>query len=315
MPSFRRAVLLYNPSSGQRRAKRLGLVEAAAAVFKSKGIEVELEPTRAANSAGEQARAAIARGCDAVFIAGGDGTINEAIQGIVGSNVIVGTIPLGTGNVLARELGIPFIPSDAAAALADAPEINVPIAMCECVGRDGAPVRRHFLIIAGAGPDAHMAYRITAAHKKYLGIAAYGGELLRLLFAYHYAMFDVSYTGPESSGTFGATQLFASRIPRIRPMLRLFTPGAGLLRNDLRVLAFKTRRRLSFFRYVMGALVGRHVRPRDVDLFCATEMKITPRGETPRLYVEVDGDCIGRLPATIAMTPHSIRLLAPHLQH
>src|SRR3954468_15948972 len=103
MPSilFRRAALIYNPSSGRQHSLRLHKVEAAAAVLRAAHIEATLIPTRAAGSAGEQAREAIAAGHDAIFACGGDGTVLDVLQGIAEKHpdVPLGVAPLGTGNV------------------------------------------------------------------------------------------------------------------------------------------------------------------------------------------------------------------------
>ncbi|MEO6120054.1 MAG: acylglycerol kinase family protein, partial [Terriglobales bacterium] len=104
---MRRAALLYNPTSGQRRHLRLARVEAAARALNAGGVATTLIPTMAAGSAGQQAAEAIADGHDAIFACGGDGTVHEVLQGMVAHapDVPLGIIPLGTGNVLAFDLG------------------------------------------------------------------------------------------------------------------------------------------------------------------------------------------------------------------
>src|SRR5512146_2706838 len=101
-----RAVLIFNPVSG-RPARRLAQVEQAAAVLRASGVETTVMATPAPGAAGDLARQAIAGGADAVFACGGDGTIHEVLQGIVGSEAALGVIPLGTANSLAWDLRIP----------------------------------------------------------------------------------------------------------------------------------------------------------------------------------------------------------------
>ena len=115
MTNFKRAALLYNPSSGRQHALRLHKVEAAAGVLREAGVETSLIPTRAAGSAGEQAREAIAAGHDAIFACGGDGTVLDVLQGVAEQHpdIPLGIVPLGTGNVLAYDLGIPNDPAAA----------------------------------------------------------------------------------------------------------------------------------------------------------------------------------------------------------
>ena len=114
---MRKAALFYNPLSGRRRTRRLANVEAALAVLRRGGVEAGAEPTQSQAGAGEQARQAIASGCDTVIACGGDGTAHDVLQGMVGSEAALGIIPLGTANALAHDLRLPLSPKGAARAL------------------------------------------------------------------------------------------------------------------------------------------------------------------------------------------------------
>jgi len=102
---------------------------------------VELRPTTGPNMAGDLGRAAIERGFDLILAAGGDGTINEVLNGIVGSKVVFGALPSGTANVLANEVGLSGRPDRAAAELLDAVPVRVAVG---AVDQAGHP-RRYFL--------------------------------------------------------------------------------------------------------------------------------------------------------------------------
>src|SRR5436309_3227464 len=106
---MRNAALIYNPLSGNKHHLRLQKVEAAAAELRKAGVEATLVATLDAGSGGEQAQQAIRAGHDAVFACGGDGTVNDVLQGMIaaGGEIPLGLVPLGTGNVLAHDLGIP----------------------------------------------------------------------------------------------------------------------------------------------------------------------------------------------------------------
>ena len=93
---MRKAVLLYNPLSGRRQARRLVDVEAAAAILRQAGVEATTEPTRGQADAGGQARKAIARGCDVIFACGGDGTIHSIAQALATTQVHLAVLPMGT---------------------------------------------------------------------------------------------------------------------------------------------------------------------------------------------------------------------------
>src|ERR1041385_5142262 len=111
---MRRAFLLYNPESGHRQHRRLADVHAAAAALESAGINVLVEATAAPGSAAAQVSEALNRGHDAVIVAGGDGTMNEILPAVAGTQVAVGLIPLGTANGLPNDLGLPHDPAKAA---------------------------------------------------------------------------------------------------------------------------------------------------------------------------------------------------------
>ena len=117
---------------------------------------MELYPTPGPNKAGELARRAAQDGCDLVLAAGGDGTINEAINGLVGNPVVFGALPAGTANVLANELGLSNRPDRAASQLLHAVPTRIPLGAYDRPGHS----RRHFALMAGIGLDARIVYEL-----------------------------------------------------------------------------------------------------------------------------------------------------------
>jgi hypothetical protein len=103
---MRRVALIYNPVSGQYSARRKAAIEQTLAVLREAGVEVEALETKQAGEATIHARQAMDDGCDAVLACGGDGTVHEILQSLVGSDVALGVIPLGTANALAANLGL-----------------------------------------------------------------------------------------------------------------------------------------------------------------------------------------------------------------
>src|SRR5581483_8665584 len=101
----RHAVIIANPTSGSYLYHRRQLEETMA-FLREYGWEVALKLTHAAGDAQQYAREAVADKLDVVIAAGGDGTINEVIQELVGSETALGVLPIGTANVWARETGI-----------------------------------------------------------------------------------------------------------------------------------------------------------------------------------------------------------------
>ena len=108
------ALLIYNPTSGRKRHSRFAEIEQAARILKEAGIAVELAPTTGPKSATHMAWHAVELRRGMVIACGGDGTINEIVNGMAGSRVPMALLPAGTANILAKELGIPWdIPSAA----------------------------------------------------------------------------------------------------------------------------------------------------------------------------------------------------------
>ena len=119
--------------------------------------------------AGELACKAVEAGCDLILAAGGDGTINEAVNGIAGSKVPFGILPAGTANVLANEIGFANRPDHAAKQLLDATPVRIALGLLE---RPDQP-RRYFVLMAGVGLDARIVYELDLDLKGKLGKLAY----------------------------------------------------------------------------------------------------------------------------------------------
>ena len=170
---MRKAALLYNPASGSKRDRRLAHVEDAAAVLRGAGIEILVVPTRAAGTAGEQAREAVAAGCDTVLACGGDGTVHEILPGLAGSPAALGVIPLGTANALANNLGTSHHTVKAARQLLAAETRRVALGRVDFENGDGRAAQRYFTVAAGAGGDACMLYEVGHQAKGRHGMIAY----------------------------------------------------------------------------------------------------------------------------------------------
>src|SRR5256885_12012004 len=104
---MQKAFLIYNPFSGFRRHKRIHQVEAAAEELRRSGIEAKILPSRGPSKAGAQAKEAIEAGYDTIFACGGDGTIHDVLQGVVGTDAALGVIPLGTPDARPAAFTIP----------------------------------------------------------------------------------------------------------------------------------------------------------------------------------------------------------------
>ena len=191
---MRKAILLYNPLSGRRRGRRLADVEAALAVLRNAGVEASAAPTRAASDATDQTRQAIAAGCDTVFACGGDGTIHDVLQGLVGTNVALAIIPLGTANSLAHDLRLPLSPADAALAALKAKPRRIAVGRIEYQDFAGNRASRYFTVTVGIGVDAHLFYKLDPLAKRRFGMAAYCAKATRLWLTHRMENFAVEIT-------------------------------------------------------------------------------------------------------------------------
>ena len=157
-----RALLVINPNAGRRKKSPLPEIES---VFDSQQeFTLDVHKTTGPGDATVAARKAAEDGYDLVIAAGGDGSIFEVANGLVGSDTALGVVPVGTENVLAREMGVPLNPRKACEfMLMQQPRIID-------TGRIG---EQHFVCFAGIGFDAHVAHQICSERKKRFGALAY----------------------------------------------------------------------------------------------------------------------------------------------
>lgn len=317
LESMRKALLLYNPLSGRRQAHRLADVESALAVLRDAGVEASAAPTLAPAAAAEQTRQAIAEGCDTVFACGGDGTIHDVLQGLVGSKAALGIIPLGTANSLAHDLGLPFSPAYAAQAALTAKPRRIAVGRVEYQDFAGNRASRYFTVAAGIGVDARLFYELNPDAKRHLGMAAYCVKATHLWLTHKMENFAVEINESGSTRQVEVSQLLAVRIRDFGGVLRELAPGASLDRDDLRLVLFRTRSRIAYLRYVMRGLFGmRWTVPGIEPLYSAGAIchDLAPSpgpGPKSRIFVEADGELLGTLPAKISMLTDAVTLLSP----
>jgi diacylglycerol kinase family enzyme len=314
---MRRAVLFYNPHSGQGRDTH-AIVERAAAVLREAGVEANVVVTLSAAEAGQQAKEAVAQGYDTIFACGGDGTIQDVAQGIIGSSAALAVIPLGTANVLAHDLGIPLDAEAAAHAALRAVLLRVSVGRLDCQSFDyqsseSAPVTRYFLSVAGVGHDGYLFHKLESGQKRTFGIVAYFLEAFHVWLTHRMEWFSTSLfsgSAENSAPPQRITQLLAVRLHNFGSVLRDLAPGASLLRNDFRVALFKTSSRWSYLLYVLRGMAGASWAVPGVELCNAHHIRLAPIGQNP-VYVEADGELLAQLPAEISVVPDGLTLLVP----
>jgi diacylglycerol kinase (ATP) len=286
----RRVIVIYNPVAGQRRRRRFA---ATLRHLEALGCAVTVLTTARSGDAERLARAITPADCDVIAIAGGDGTINEVVNGLGADAPPFAVIPLGTANVIARELGL----APAPAALAQVIACGAPSAIhfAEANGR-------RFLQMAGIGFDARVVAAIDPRLKRHLGRAAYGAEILNQWRLYRPARYVLSV---------GATRLEASTIivanGRFYGGPFIVDPGASLERSELGFCAFLSAGRWPLLRYLgalgRGALAARA----DIRIISAASAEI--EGEAGEA-IQLDGDIRSALPCRIRIAGTRLSVLA-----
>jgi diacylglycerol kinase (ATP) len=307
---MQKIVLFYNPAAGRRTERRRHLVEDAATVLREAGKEVLVQATHGPGTAAGQVRELLPQGYDTVLVAGGDGTINDALQGLAGGSAALGVIPMGTGNVLAHDLGISHRPRHAARQLLAFQPRRIALGKIEFTDPQHKPSSRWFVAVAGVGGSAKLMYDVHAGLKGTHGMGAYYFQMARLALAHRFASFHVEYR--KADGTLqksSAAEADAVRITNFGGLMRRWAWGAELQRNDAQLVLFTTSSRPRFFHYTLGRILGFKWRTPGVEMVYAREIYCTASTPGQRLYAEADGEYIGGPPVKIEIVPDMLNLL------
>jgi diacylglycerol kinase (ATP) len=309
-----RVALIYNPASGRHPERRAALVADVVAVLRSAAIEVKVMPTESPESVRTQAQQAIRERCDTILVCGGDGTVHEVLQSVVGTSAALGVIPMGTANALAADLGLPASPEKAAKMLLAATPVRVSVGRVFYCDREGSPGSRYFVVAAGVGVDAFFFSRLDSRLKQRLGYTHYLIEVLRLWATHTFPVFAVSFmeTGSSTPRQEEVSQLLAVRISNFGGLVRNLVPGAAIHNDNLKIIAVKTRSRLRYLRFMVAVWLRRHTYSCTIELVdCVTvECRDLEHSAEP-LLVEADGELLGTLPVRLEVVHQALTLLIP----
>jgi diacylglycerol kinase (ATP) len=258
-------------------------------------LRPELAPTSAPGHASDIARAAVKAGADLILVLGGDGTINEVVNGMVHSKATLGILPAGTANVLAMELGLGSRLDRAIERLAGSVEKRVAIGrLC----RPDGP--RHFLAMTGAGLDARIVYDLSPSLKAWAGKAAYW------LGGFSHITQPVGNFDAKVNGTvFRCGFALISRVRNYGGDLEI-ARGASLLRPEFEIVLFEGSNPLRYLLYMMA--VGVKLGQSMPGVHTLHAQRIDLAGD---VHIQVDGEYVGRLPACIEIVPDALTLLMP----
>lgn len=302
MPTTR-ALLLFNPVSGTNVAARDAVVQRVATVLRGFGYDLLVAATTGRGSAGDQARLAAEGGAEVVFVCGGDGTIHDALQGLVGTGARLAPLPMGSGNALCRELGLPLNPLRAAAAYGRVTERDVRVG--ECTTGDGSC---RFLLMAGAGPDGALMYRMLTAGRGRLGRWAYGLHALRLLFRGRFHTFAVRYR--TADGAWHQEQVLSAMALRIGSLGGVFpgvARGASLHAATMRLVLVRSPAVISLPLW----FVSSWLRMERWNPFLVRDDVLEFACDGDGVHAQVDGEWVGRLPMRASLQEETVRVLVP----
>jgi diacylglycerol kinase family enzyme len=291
----RRFFLITNPGAGLTGSPLLDAVVNALL-----GADAELTLTRPGDidAARRQVReAALSRRYDAVLAAGGDGTIRQVAAMLIGTEAPLGIIPVGTGNVLAHEIGL-------------APEVRIiadmllngPVIRAVCARANHEP----FLLMAGAGFDGRVIAALDHRLKSHVGKAAYAGPMIGAL-AHPVDTLTVTIDGTPHEASwavisnarhYGGNFVMARR--------------TGIQERGLQAILFKAKNRAvlvsQLMALAMGMLDSRSARHGDVEMLPCLLAQVTAQNPVP---TQIDGDAFGSTPLEIEAGSADLHLLVP----
>ena len=293
----KRLAAIFNPHSGGGGYRRdMPLIFAA---LRGLGYTVEELQTEEPGDASRLAREAVAAGFDVVAACGGDGTVNETINGLAGSDTPLAIIPTGTVNVLAMELGIPLEPPDAVKLLGSGAGNITWIDL-------GLAGDRYFGLMAGVGMDAAVVASLSPVMKKALKEAAFAVQGLGTYLTHEDPLFRVTTDERTVEGyfaVFGNSSNYGGAFG--------ITPLADMRDGLLDVCVLKDKSLVSTVWYWVTALINAHITHPKVEYFRTERAFIETVEEGQEVLVQTDGEVAGKLPMECRVMPRALRVVVP----
>lgn len=305
------ALLIYNPTSGRKRHRRFVEVEHAARTLKDAGIRTELAPTQGPNSATEIARLAVEQRRGMVIACGGDGTVNEVVNGLAGSDIPMALLPAGTANILAKELRIPWDIPQAARLIPTGKIRRIALGQVAPPNGNGSASPaipkggRYFLCVAGAGPDGAIVNGVNGDFKKTAGVLAYWAEGFRQLFAYNFPEMRIRSDGQDRR----VTTVVVGRTVNYGGPFKL-TTGANLFEDSFEILTNSMKSRLGYASCLPAMFLGKLRKLEGIAAWKTTEVVCESAGSEPA-FAQVDGEPVGPLPLVFRVVPDALSLVTP----
>ncbi|MEK6673157.1 MAG: diacylglycerol kinase family protein [Nitrospirota bacterium] len=288
-------VLIANPAAKKASGQK---IQTAARLFDYAGYDLKVFLTEKRGDAEVFARNASSDGAGFVIAAGGDGTINEVINGLAYTGTKMAILPLGTTNVLAKELGIPENIGGAVKRILNGSAHTVSLGKITFT-HHASRITRYFCLMAGIGFDADAVYGLSGGLKRYSGKWAYIASGLRMLSMYSPERLTFIVDGTAYAG-YSAIIGKASRYGGDFKA----TPDASITEPELYACIMHGKRRVDVLRYVYGIVIGRHLRYKDVTYLKTSSVQIDGTA-----HAQVDGEYLGTTPATVSVARDALKVV------
>ena len=264
--------------------------------------EVHVEQTTGPEDATVKARQAVAKGSKIIVAAGGDGTINEILNGIVGEDAVLGIIPFGSVNVLARELRIPLNFNAAWRVIEQGVVQTIDIVKIEySLTKEGERRTRYFVQLAGIGLDAQIVQEVTSEKKKKWGPSIYAFEFLKAV-SKPFPKISIKIDNePPLEGSFvlvGNGRYYAGPYSVFK--------YAALSDGQIDVCIFESMGYLRLLKYLTAICLGTHSKTKGITYRQGKSVEMTSPSTVP---IEVDGEFIGYLPARFTVIPGGLKMI------
>src|SRR5258708_3591329 len=305
--NLKNALLIHNRKGGNGGRGGRGRVDAAGHIFAAGGIESELAETTGPGHATEIAQRAAAEGRGLVIACGGDGTLNEVINGLAaqqnGHRVPLALLPGGTANILAKELALPWDIPSAAEKLVRGTVKEIALGLATPL--EQPEKKKYFLSVGGAGPDGMIVYSLDLDLKARIGMLAYWWEGAREVFRYNFQHFRIRVGHQKldaSLAIIGRTKNYGGPFK--------ITTNADLFEDQFEVMALTTQNGFRYLSYLPTLWMGNLRGTEGVHFYKADTVVCEPLDKNP-VYAQVDGEPLARLPVEFKIVPRALKLLVP----
>jgi diacylglycerol kinase (ATP) len=301
------AILIHNPNAGNGGKMRRRQLDEARRYLAANGIEAELAETSGPGHATEIAQQATRDGRQLVIACGGDGTVNEVVNGLAtqqnGHRVPLALLPGGTANILAKELDLPWDIAGATRRLVGGEVREIALGLATPL--EQPEKKRYFLSVAGAGPDGMIVYSVDLGLKARVGILAYWWQGVREVLRYKFPHFRVR----TADSTMDVTLVVIGRTKNYGGPFKI-TDQADLFEDQFEVMALTTQSGLRYLSYLPTLWMGNLRKEEDVHFWKAETLVCEPLDGNP-VYAQVDGESLARLPVEYSIVPRALKLLVP----